>query len=202
MMTNDLRNYIQIVESQGQLDEAGGFLDRMLSRFGKIPGLKRTALRAGGRVSTNELANMLRDAWTTHAAATDTREQDSEAIKGFFKRIGLDDSDISELEGLEGPRADLKRIFQSAAVTIKKIIGPAPAKVGLDKGKKKPKKIKARPTGVDLDSNLRFFKTSLSGNPKNAVNEALRIRKNPKAYKDRPLALLGWAYLEANGLEK
>lgn len=200
MMTNDLRNYIQIVESQGQLDEAGGFLDKILSGLGGIPGLKQIGAGAAGRVEAKEIGDTLKLAWIKYAAKTRKDKKDPEAVKEFFKQVGLDDNDIAAIKGLDGPRADLKLAFTSGAAVVSELMGAfADAET---KKTKKPKEIKGRPTGVDLDSNVTYFKQKLSGNTANLRKEALRIRRNPKVYKDRPLALLGWAYLEANGLEK
>ncbi len=199
-MTNDLRKYIQIVESQEQLDEAGGFLDRMLSGLGGIPGLKQIGAGAEGRVEAKEIGDTLRLAWIKYAAKTRKDKKDPEAVKDFFRQVGLDDNDIASIEGLDGPRADLKLAFTSGATVVSEIMG------AFDKAKtkepKKSKEIKSRPTGVDLDSNITYFKQKLSGNTANLRKEALRIKRNPRVYKDRPLALLGWAYLEASGLEK
>lgn len=199
-MTNDLRNYIQIVESQGQLDEAGGFLDRMLSKLGGIPGLKQIGAGAEGRVEAKEIGDTLKLAWIKYAAKTDKDKKDPEAVKEFFKQVGLDDNDIASIEGLDGPRADLKLAFTSGANVVSELMGA----FGDTKTQKtqKTKEIKGRPAGVDLDSNIAYFKQKLRGNPANARKEALKVQRNPKAYKDKPLALLGWAYLEANGLKK
>jgi len=199
-MTNDLRKYIQIVESQERTDEAGGFLDRMLSGLGGIPGLRQIGAGAAGRVEAKEIGDTLKLAWIKYAARTDKDKKDPEAVKEFFKQVGLDDNDIASIEGLDGPRADLKLAFTSGATVVSELMGAfADTKT---KKTKKSKEIKGRPTGIDLESNTTYFKQKLSGNPENARKEALKIRRNPKAYKDRPLALLGWAYLEANGLEE
>ncbi len=56
MMTNDLRKYIQIVESTEQLDEAGGFLDKIISNLGGIPGLSDIAAGAEGRVEAKDIS--------------------------------------------------------------------------------------------------------------------------------------------------
>jgi len=199
-MTNDLRKYIQIVESQEQLDEAGGFLDRMLSGLGGIPGLSDIADTAAGKVEAKDISKILRSAWVKYAAKTRKDKKDPEAVKEFFKQVGLDDNDIASIEGLDGPRADLKLAFTSGATVVSELMGAFADEK--PKKSKKSKEIKGRPTGVDLESNTTYFKQKLSGNPENARKEALKIRRNPKAYKDRPLALLGWAYLEANGLEE
>jgi len=196
-MTNDLRKYIRIVESQEQLDEAGGFLDRMLSGLGGIPGLSDISDTAAGKVEKKEISKTLRSAWVKYAARTDKDKKDPEAVKEFFKQVGFDDNDIASIKGLDGPRADLKLAFSSGATVASELMGAL-----ADEKPKKSKAIKGRPTGVDLESTTTYFKQKLSGNPANARKEALKIRRNPKAYKDRPLALLGWAYLEANGLEK
>lgn len=199
-MTNDLRNYIQIVESQGQLDEAGGFLDRMLSGLGGIPGLSDISAGAEGRVEKKEISKTLRRAWVKYAARSDKDKKDPEAVRDFFKQVGLDDNDIASIKGLDGPRADLKLAFTSSAAVISELMG-ALSDTKTQKTKKS-KQIKGRPTGADLDSNLAYFKQKFGGKKQNLRKEALKIRRNPKAYKDRPLALLGWAYLEASGLEK
>ena len=205
MMTNDLRKYIQIVESQEQLDEAGGPIDKMLSKLGGIPGLSDIASAAQGKVGKKQISKLLRKAWVKHAAGTDKNKKDPEAIKDFFREFGLDDIEIESIEGLDGPTADLKKAFASgSAMAIEKIGSDVAgtAGSGIATRTKEPKEIKDRPTGVDLDSNVAYFKQKLSGNPTNLRKEALRIKRNPKVYKDRPLALLGWAYLQANGLKK
>jgi len=200
MMTNDLRKYIQIIESQEQLDEAGGFLDKMLSGLGGIPGLRQIGAGAKGRVEAKEIGDTLKLAWIKYAAKTRKDKKDPEAVKDFFRQVGLNDNDIASIEGLDGPRADLKTAFRSGAAVVSELMGPFD-----DAGTKDTrtsKEIKGRPTGVDLESNTTYFEKKLKGNPAIARKEALKIRRNPKAYKDKPLALLGWAYLEANGLEK
>ena len=211
-MTNDLRKYIQIVESQGQLDEAGGFIDKMLSKLGGIPGFSDVASGAEGKVGHKEVSRILRKAWVKHAAGIKKNKKDPEAIKDFFREFGLDEFEISSIEGLDGPKADLKTVFASgSAIAIKKTGSDVARTSVMKKSAKRavkgavkgaPKKIKDRPTGADFESNAAYFKQKLGGNGVNAQKEALKIRKNPKAYKDRPLALLGWAYLEANGLKR
>lgn len=207
-MTNDLREYIQIIESQGQIDEAGGFIDKMLSKLGRIPGLSDIAAGAEGKVGHKEVSKILRKAWVKHAAGIKKNKKDPEAIKDFFREFGLDERDIASIEGLDGPKADLKAAFASgSAIAIKKtgsdVAGTSVMKKSAKRAAKAaPKEIKDRPTGVDFDSNAAYFERKLSGNAKQAYKEALRVRRNPKVYKDRPLALLGWAYLEANGLKK
>lgn len=202
-MTNDLRKYIQIVESQERTDEAGGFLDRMLSGLGGIPGLRQIGAGAAGRVEAKEIGDTLKLAWIKYAARTKKDKRDPEAVKEFFKQVGLDDNDIASIEGLDGPRADLKLAFTSGATVVSELMGAfADTETKKTKKTKKSKEIKGRPTGVDVDSAVTYFKQKLSGNTANLRKEALKVRRNPKAYKDRPLALLGWAYLEANGLEK
>lgn len=195
-MTNDLRKYIQIVESQGHIDEAGGFIDKMLSKLGGIPGLKQIGAGAEGRVEAKEIGDTLKLAWIKYAARTKKDKRDPEAVKEFFKQVGLDDNDIASIEGLDGPRADLKLAFTSGATVVSELMGAFD-----DTKPKKSKEIKGRPTGIDADSTVTYFKQKLSGNTANLRKEALKVRRNPKAYKDRPLALLGWAYLEANELE-
>lgn len=205
MMTNDLRKYIQIVESQEHLDEAGGPIDKMLSKLGGIPGLSDIASAAQGKVGKKQISKLLRKAWVKHAAGTDKNKKDPEAIKDFFREFGLDGREIASIEGLDGPTADLKKAFASgSAMAIEKIgsdvAGTSGSRIAIRT--KEPQEIKGRPTGADFESNAAYFKQKLGGVGVNAKKEALKIRRNPKAYKDRPLALLGWAYLEANGLEK
>ncbi len=202
-MTNDLRKYIQIVESKEQLDEAGGFLDKIISNLGGIPGLSDIAAGAEGRVEAKDISKILRRTWVKYAAKTDKDKKDPEAVKEFFKQVGLDDNDIASIKGLDGLRADLKIAFRSGATVVSELMGAInDTETKKTKKIKKSKEIKGRPTGADLDSNVTYFKQKFSGNTANLRKEALRIRRNPKVYKDRPLALLGWAYLEANGLEK
>jgi len=205
MMTNDLRKYIQIVESQEQLDEAGGAVDKMLSKLGGIPGLSDVASAAQGKVGKKQVSKLLRKAWVKHAAGTDQNKKDPEAIKDFFREFGLDDSEIASIEGLDGPTADLKTAFASGSAMALSKVGSDVAGTAGSGGIariKEPEEMKGRPTGVDLDSNITYFKQKLSGNTTNLRKEALRIKRSPRVYKDRPLALLGWAYLQANGLEK
>ncbi|KKK47568.1 hypothetical protein LCGC14_3153900, partial [marine sediment metagenome] len=158
-MTNDLRKYIQIVESQEQINEAGGFIDKMLSKLDGIPGLSDIADTASGKVEAKEISKTLRSAWVKYAARTKKDKKDPEAVKDFFKQIGFDDNDIASVEGLDGPRADLKLAFSSGATIASELMGALADtgdKTKKSKKSKKSKEIKGRPTDVDLESNITY----------------------------------------------
>ena len=186
---NDMREYIKLVESQ-ELDEAGGIIDRLLS---KLPG--KMGSRAGGRVDKKEMFKLLRNAWIKYSASTGEDEQNPDAIKDFLHDASLSDEQIESIPGLKKQIVDVDDVFSSAAELVNMNAGPAlddKKTSNLGREKKIPKVSASGSSSEDINKTFK----KLGGNAKELKAE-LRAVKHAGQLQGSPLAMLGYTYSKA-----
>lgn len=215
---NDLRKYINLIESQ-QLDEKGGRLDKALSKLQNLPGAIGGDIgsAASGRVREKEIYQALRKHWVKTATHDRVNKKDSQALKAYFKDVlEIPDQVIARIKGLDKPKADLGAALKDAAADLASAESKSADKgmgKGTGKGAKGAKSARAT-KGVqkggqqvgssDVDpTTISKFK-QLGGNEKQVITDAHSLHDSGKLQKlaktpGSELELLGYLVIKDAG---
>ena len=203
---DDLRKFNNIVEDQPhQLDECGGFIDRMLYSMSGLPGILGTiGSRAGAKVTEKEIYKAVKDLWIKQAFHDKVDEKDAEAFKMFLKnKFGMTDESFQKIEGLNGPVVDVKKALMGVSAVLasqgisagggKGTAGGGKGAAGGGKG--------GKVAAQKIDSEVRnTFVRKLGGNLDNLKAEAAAAKADFRETRKKPLALMGYLVLKNYGM--
>jgi len=189
---NDLRKYINLIENDFIINEAGGIIDRTIAKLGKIPGLQDISIAALARIDEKELYKKLRQAWIREATHKKVKKNDSEALKIFLHNVlGLDDEQINGISELNQPKVNFNQVLKQVSAIL--------SSYGLKVQKnKKTQKVPLKPsiTKQKLDTKTLKYFDQLNGNKDELQRQLKTIIKNPKVLKKDLLALIGYFVLK------
>lgn len=202
----EMREFIQILDENSRVDEfkKGGLVDKIKAAVGDAG--------AEGRIEVGKERQQLERGWKKYAGAKDLDINNEEGFMEFLKYWNFTDEEAQLIRG-EG-YFDLDDSLNDAAkiqwASGQGITGP-------DRGgpfqdydpysavgkKKKPEETPEEeykiPKGDDFNSIVSFYSSELGGEILALSNEIKSYKKNPKALKNHPLAVLGAAYMKAAG---
>jgi hypothetical protein len=201
----EMREFIQILNENSRVDEfkKGGLLDKVKAAFGNAG--------AEGRVEVGKERAQLEKGWKKYAGAKDLDINDEAGFMEFLKYWNFTDEEASLIRG-EG-QFDLDKSLNNAAkiqwASGNGITGPERggpfqdydpySAVGKKKDSEKEPEEYKTPKGTDFNSIVSFYSNELGGEVLALSNEIKKYKKNPKALKNHPLAVLGIAYMRAAG---
>ncbi len=217
---NDLRKYINLIESQEHLDERGGMLDKALSKLQDLPGAVGGDIgaEASARVREKELYQALRKHWVKTAIHDRVNKKSSEALKAYFKDVlEIPDQVIAGMKGLDKPKADLGAALKDAAADLASAESKSAdkgVKKGTGKGAKPAKPAKTAKSAqkgggtvgsADVDPATISKFTKFGGNKDQVLVKARELYDNPKLLKNlqktsgNKLELLGYLVIKNSG---
>ena len=214
---NDLRKYINLIESQQQLDEKGGMLDKALSKLQNLPGVIGGDIgsAADARVREKEIYKALRKHWVKTATHDRVNKKSSEALKAYFKDVlEIPDNVIRGMKGLDKPRADLGTVLKNAAADLASAESKSADKgmrKGTGKGAKGAKRTQSAQKGggtvgsADVDPATISKFTQLGGQKDQVIGAAKALHNDSRALKKlaktpgSELELLGYLVIKDAG---
>lgn len=181
----EMRTFMEAINSEKEpIDEAGGVIDKTMAAFG--------GKKAKGRVETEKERKHIEDGWKEYQGAQGVDEHDPEAFKDFLTYWNFSEPEIEQIMTMPfNPKDSLLRAARIQHRSGKGVTGP-------ERG---GPFVQEHPGGDDFESIISFYQKGLGGNIRQLQLELAAIKK-PDQISNDPLAMLGFAYLTANGKTK